>query len=139
MFFYVAMVYLGLGKNELALNWLEKAHSDRSNGLVFSRLNANSIPAQTQFPGLAAREQCQVPIVRIGGQVSPWAKTGTFDRGYCSGPRDLCLKWRTPLLYSATMCPFPRSLYLYVVSPSMPIGPRACSLLLLIPTSAPRP
>jgi hypothetical protein len=27
-------------------------------------------------------------------------------------PRGLCLKWRTPLLYSATMWPFPRSLYL---------------------------
>jgi tetratricopeptide (TPR) repeat protein len=33
--FYVAIVYVGLGKNELAMNWLEKAYGDRSNGLVF--------------------------------------------------------------------------------------------------------
>ena len=32
--------------------------------------------------------------------------------GYFSYPRGLCVKCRTPLLYSAAMCPFPRSLYL---------------------------
>ncbi len=32
--YYVAVVNLGLGKNELAMNWLEKAYADRSNGLV---------------------------------------------------------------------------------------------------------
>jgi TolB-like protein/DNA-binding winged helix-turn-helix (wHTH) protein/Tfp pilus assembly protein PilF len=33
--YYVAIVYLGLGKNELAMDWLEQAFRDRSNGLVF--------------------------------------------------------------------------------------------------------
>src|SRR5215469_308954 len=36
-----------------------------------------------------------------------------------------CLNWRAPLEYSATMWPSPTSLYLYVVNPSRPIGPRA--------------
>jgi len=36
--FYVAIVYLGLGRNEVAMNWLEKAYTDRSNGLVFLKV-----------------------------------------------------------------------------------------------------
>ncbi len=35
--YYFAIVYAGLGDNETAINWLEKAFSDRSNGLVFLR------------------------------------------------------------------------------------------------------
>jgi hypothetical protein len=27
--YYIAMVYLGLGKNDMAMNWLEKAYADR--------------------------------------------------------------------------------------------------------------
>ena len=33
--YYVALVYAGLGENETAQTWLEKALQDRSNGLVF--------------------------------------------------------------------------------------------------------
>ncbi len=44
-----------------------------------------------------------------------------------------------PLLYSATVWPWPYSLYLYVVRPSRPIGPRACNLPVLMPSSAPNP
>ena len=33
--FYVATVYAGLGENDAALDWLEKAYQDRSNGLIF--------------------------------------------------------------------------------------------------------
>ena len=33
--FYVALVYTGLGEDNQALDWLEKAHKDRSNGLIF--------------------------------------------------------------------------------------------------------
>jgi tetratricopeptide (TPR) repeat protein len=36
--FYIAIVYTGLGKNDLAVDWLEKAYEDRSNGLVFLRV-----------------------------------------------------------------------------------------------------
>jgi TolB-like protein/DNA-binding winged helix-turn-helix (wHTH) protein/Tfp pilus assembly protein PilF len=33
--YYLAVVLLGLGRNEQAIDWLEKAFADRSNGLVF--------------------------------------------------------------------------------------------------------
>ena len=36
--YYLAIVYAGMGDNETATNWLEKALDDRSNGLVFLRV-----------------------------------------------------------------------------------------------------
>ena len=36
--YYFAVVYLGLGEPEKALDWLEKAFADRSNGLVFLKV-----------------------------------------------------------------------------------------------------
>jgi TolB-like protein/DNA-binding winged helix-turn-helix (wHTH) protein/Tfp pilus assembly protein PilF len=36
--YYLAVVYVGLGKKEEALNWLQKAFADRSNGLVFMKV-----------------------------------------------------------------------------------------------------
>jgi predicted Zn-dependent protease len=36
--YYFAVVYVGLGKPEEAMNWLEKAFTDRSNGLVFLKV-----------------------------------------------------------------------------------------------------
>src|SRR6267154_364149 len=51
--FYVAIVYLGLGKNEAAMNWLEKAYTDRSNGLVFLKVEPELDPLRTN-PRFAA-------------------------------------------------------------------------------------
>jgi TolB-like protein/DNA-binding winged helix-turn-helix (wHTH) protein/Tfp pilus assembly protein PilF len=45
--FYVAIVYLGLGKNDLALNWLQKAYADRSNGLVFFKVEPELDPLRS--------------------------------------------------------------------------------------------
>lgn len=45
--FYVAIVYLGLGKNELAMNWLQKAYADRSNGLVFLKVEPELDPLRS--------------------------------------------------------------------------------------------
>src|ERR1700716_2811343 len=42
--YYFAIVYLGLGNDEQAMNWLEKAFADRSNGLVFMRGGAGLCP-----------------------------------------------------------------------------------------------
>ncbi len=45
-----------------------------------------------------------------------------------------------PLCYShCRTWPSPKTMYLYVVSSSKPMGPRACSLSVLIPISAPSP
>ena len=45
--FYVATVYLGLGKNEFAMNWLQKAYADRSNGLVFFKVEPELDPLRS--------------------------------------------------------------------------------------------
>jgi len=37
--FYVALVCAGLGENEKAMDWLEKAYEDRSNALVFLKVD----------------------------------------------------------------------------------------------------
>lgn len=52
--FYVAIVYLGLGENDLAINWLEKAYADRSNGLVFLKVEPelDSLRSDSRFIAL---------------------------------------------------------------------------------------
>src|SRR6202007_2960720 len=37
------------------------------------------------------------------------------------------------------ICPLPSTIHFWLVSPSRPTGPRACSLLVEMPISAPRP
>jgi TolB-like protein/DNA-binding winged helix-turn-helix (wHTH) protein/tetratricopeptide (TPR) repeat protein len=37
--FYIALVYAGLSENEKAMDWLETAYEDRSNGLVFLKVD----------------------------------------------------------------------------------------------------
>lgn len=37
--FYIALVYAGLGENDAAIDWLEKAYEDHSNGLVFVKVD----------------------------------------------------------------------------------------------------
>src|SRR5690606_23978105 len=44
-----------------------------------------------------------------------------------------------PAAYHCRMCPSPRTMYFSLVSPSSPTGPRACSLSVEIPISAPSP
>lgn len=55
--YYVAIVYLGLGKNALAMDWLEKAYTDRSNGLVFLRVEPELDPLRKdpRFVALQAK------------------------------------------------------------------------------------
>jgi TolB-like protein/DNA-binding winged helix-turn-helix (wHTH) protein/Tfp pilus assembly protein PilF len=37
--FYVAIVYAGLGENDQALDWIEKAYKDRSNAIIFAKVD----------------------------------------------------------------------------------------------------
>ena len=37
--FYVAIIYAGLGENDKAMDWLEKAHGDHSNAIVFLKVD----------------------------------------------------------------------------------------------------
>jgi TolB-like protein/DNA-binding winged helix-turn-helix (wHTH) protein/Tfp pilus assembly protein PilF len=55
--FYIAIVYAGLGQNELAMDWLEKAYADRSNGLVFIRVDPelDTLRSNPRFVALEAK------------------------------------------------------------------------------------
>lgn len=46
--YYIAVVYLGLGKNDAAMDWLDKAFADRSNGLVFARVEPELDPLRSE-------------------------------------------------------------------------------------------
>ena len=45
--FYVASVYVGLNENEKALDWLDKAYDDRSNGIVFLKVDPQLDPLRS--------------------------------------------------------------------------------------------
>jgi TolB-like protein/DNA-binding winged helix-turn-helix (wHTH) protein/Tfp pilus assembly protein PilF len=59
--YYVAIVYLGLGKNELAMNWLEKAYADRSNGLVFLKVEPELDPLRTNSRFITLQTRLSFP------------------------------------------------------------------------------
>ncbi len=55
--YYFAVVYIGLGENEKAMDWLEKAFADRSNGLVFMKVEPelDNLRSNPQFIALQQR------------------------------------------------------------------------------------
>lgn len=59
--FYIAIVYLGLGKNDMAMNWLEKAYDDRSNGLVFLKVEPELDPLRTDSRFLSLQHKLNFP------------------------------------------------------------------------------
>jgi tetratricopeptide (TPR) repeat protein len=52
--FYVATVYAGLGDKDAALDWLDKAYRDRSNGLIFLNVDPalDSVRSSARFQNL---------------------------------------------------------------------------------------
>jgi TolB-like protein/DNA-binding winged helix-turn-helix (wHTH) protein/Tfp pilus assembly protein PilF len=55
--YYIAIIYTGLGKNQEAMDWLEKAYGDRSNGLVFLKVEPelDSLRSNARFKALQAK------------------------------------------------------------------------------------
>jgi tetratricopeptide (TPR) repeat protein len=55
--YYIAIVYAGIGDTEQAIDWLERAYADRSNGLVFLKVEPqlDSLRANPRFKALQAR------------------------------------------------------------------------------------
>ncbi|PYT78138.1 MAG: hypothetical protein DMG40_20925 [Acidobacteria bacterium] len=55
--FYVALVYAGLSENEKAMDWLEKGYEDRSNGLVFIKVDPelDSLRSNSRFKELQSK------------------------------------------------------------------------------------
>jgi tetratricopeptide (TPR) repeat protein len=62
--YYFAVVYVGLGKNEQAIDWLEKAFADRSNGLVFLRMEPELDPLRSNRRFLDLQQKLGFPLVR---------------------------------------------------------------------------
>jgi hypothetical protein len=52
---------LGLGKNEVAMNWLEKAYADHSNGLVFLKVEPELDPLRTNPRFIALQDRLNFP------------------------------------------------------------------------------
>ncbi len=55
--FYFAIVYAGLSENDKAVDWLEKAYKDRSNAIVFSKVDPqlDSLRSTPRFQSLMHR------------------------------------------------------------------------------------
>ncbi len=59
--FYVSIVYAGLHENEKAMDWLEKAYEDRSNAIIFLKVDPD-------FDGLRSNPRFQVLLRRLALQ-----------------------------------------------------------------------
>jgi TolB-like protein/DNA-binding winged helix-turn-helix (wHTH) protein/Flp pilus assembly protein TadD len=59
--FYISLVYAGLHENEKAMDWLEKAFEDRSNAIVFLKVDPN-------FDGLRSNPRFQALLRRLALQ-----------------------------------------------------------------------
>jgi TolB-like protein/DNA-binding winged helix-turn-helix (wHTH) protein/Tfp pilus assembly protein PilF len=59
--YYIAIVYLGLGKKDLAITWLEKALADRSNGLVFAKVEPELDPLRSSPRFIAIENTLNFP------------------------------------------------------------------------------
>ena len=57
--FYIALVYAGLGQNDEAVKWLESAYADRSNPIIFLRVDP-------EFDGLRSNTGFQKLLNRLG-------------------------------------------------------------------------
>ena len=59
--FYISVVYAGLRENEKAIDWLEKAYEDRSNAIIFLKVDPD-------FDGLRSNPRFQVLLRRLALQ-----------------------------------------------------------------------
>jgi TolB-like protein/DNA-binding winged helix-turn-helix (wHTH) protein/Tfp pilus assembly protein PilF len=62
--YYFAIVCVGLGRTEEALDWLEKAFGDRSNGLVFLKVEPELDDLRSNSRFIALQQKLKFPVVR---------------------------------------------------------------------------
>lgn len=60
--YYAAIVYVGLGEKEQALSFLEKAFTDRSNGLIFMGVEPELDPIRSDPRFIALERELKLPI-----------------------------------------------------------------------------
>ena len=59
--FYVAVVYIALDKTEMAMDWMEKAFADPSNGLVFLKVEPELDPVRSNSRFIALQKRLNFP------------------------------------------------------------------------------
>lgn len=62
--YYFAIVCVGLGRNEQAMDWLERAFADRSNGLVFMKVEPELDNLRTSARFTALQQKLGFPAIR---------------------------------------------------------------------------
>ena len=91
---------------------------------------------------LAARD-CRLAVARrTGGHEKDFLELELVERGARHREMRVVNRVEGPAQYSyaqVRISPCPRTTYFCVVRPSSPTGPRACSLSVEMPISAPRP
>jgi hypothetical protein len=60
--YYLALVYVGLNRNEQALDLLEHAFADRSNGLVFLKVEPELDPLRSNPRFVALQKKLGFPV-----------------------------------------------------------------------------
>ncbi len=61
--YYLAIVCVGLSKNDQAMDWLEKAFADRSNGLVFLKMEPELDELRSGPRFIALQQKLGFPVV----------------------------------------------------------------------------
>ena len=59
--YYIAVIYAALGESNQALDWLDKAYADRSNGMVFLRMDPDLDPLRGNPRFEAIQKKLQFP------------------------------------------------------------------------------
>ncbi len=59
--YYIAVVYAALGESSQALDWLDKAYADRSNGMVFLKMDPDLDPLRSNPRFKAIQKKLQFP------------------------------------------------------------------------------
>ena len=59
--YYIAVVYAALGESNQALDWLDKAYADRSNGMVFLKMDPDLDPLRGNPRFKAIQKKLQFP------------------------------------------------------------------------------
>ena len=63
--YYLALVYIGLGEKEMALSLLEKAFTDRSNGLIFMAVEPELDPIRSEPRFVALEQKLKLPTTSM--------------------------------------------------------------------------
>jgi hypothetical protein len=91
--YYFAIVYVGLGENEKAMDWFDKAFAGRSNGLVFLKVEpeldnlslqspVHRLATEAEIPGLIRNKKCETGVSSVP---TAWSSRSLASTSILSG------------------------------------------------------